>query len=156
MATSSATLIVYGEDVDPELTSDLLQLQPNLAWRKGDTERTRVDGSIVPRSKPAAWGGWKRWLDDDLMAQSLNEQLVHWASLLAGKAEAINRLKQQSLSIELNCCVVAKTVVVHIPDELQQEFGGLGIDLDITFYRARPKKYKRRRAVEQRTAPDAT
>ncbi len=59
-AVCSATLIVFGEDVDPEAVTGLLQMDPSQAWRKGEQKSyTRSDGTVRQFNSFYEWGGWR-------------------------------------------------------------------------------------------------
>lgn len=47
---SSASLCIYGEDLDPDEITNILETKPTKAFRKGFRQG--------PRSKPSSHGGW--------------------------------------------------------------------------------------------------
>lgn len=143
---SSATLIVLGDDLDPDQVTEQLALAPSQAWRKGENKRvTGYDGRTRFYESVYEWGGWKLWLSEELREMSFPSQLAHWSQLLKERAAEVNGLKEEGFTVELNCCVISKTYSVQVPSELQALFGSLGVDLDITFYSHRPKMQAKRR-----------
>ncbi len=138
--TCSATLIVTGEDLEPELVTRLLAWTPDQAWRTGERKSfVRADGSVHPFDSVHQWGGWKRFIAAEFQNQHLDNQLAFWAGALSERSAAIKNLAQQGFDVELNCCVITQTTtVVRIPAELAGGFARLGINVSFTFYAHRP------------------
>ena len=143
---SSATLIVLGVDLDPDWVTELLDLVPSQAWRKGQSKRiTGYDGETRFYDGTYEWGGWKLWLPEEMREMPLLSQLAHWSQILKERAAEVSELKQQGFMLELNCSVSSRVTTVQVPSDLQGLLGGLGVDLDITFYSHRPKVAAKRR-----------
>ncbi|MBV8035248.1 hypothetical protein [Roseateles sp.] len=85
----SATLIVLGIDLLPSSVSSLLRMRPSQSWQRGEpkTFRGKPLGHTLHE-----WGGWKKSLPPSQMARSLELQVLYWARLLEGKADAFSKL----------------------------------------------------------------
>ena len=142
----SATLIVLGDDLYPNMVSGLLNLAPSQSWRKGEHHQfIRHDGTVQVFDTTHDWGGWKLWLPEELRQMPLDAQIKHWANLLGERAEEIRELKSCGFTIELNCSVTSRTYFLQVMSELQKRLGELGVDMAITFYSARPKRKLKKR-----------
>lgn len=152
-AVCSATLIILGNDLNPDIITDALDLQPSQAWRRGDNHSfNQADGTVCVYETIHKWGGWKRWLESDLRDMPLTAQLLHWSDLLMENGVFIKGLKKKGHTIEMNCCVITEaSVVIQVPAQLQQKFGGLGVDLDVTFYAHQSKVKAKSRRPAKRT-----
>ena len=65
--TSSVSLVVLGESLDPAAVSSVLKLDSHDSWSRGQPKRVGHDLH--------AWGGWKRHLPPDRKSLSLEVQL---------------------------------------------------------------------------------
>lgn len=149
-AVSSATLIVLGVDLDPDRVTELLDLAPSQAWRKGQNKSiTGYDGETRSYDGIYEWGGWKLWLPEEMRAMPLLSQLMHWSQILKERAAEVLELKEQGFTLELNCSVSGRVYTVQVPSALQASLGCLGVDLDLTFYSHRPKVRTKRRKPPQ-------
>jgi hypothetical protein len=151
---SSATLIVLGDDLDPAQVTQVLDLVPSQAWRKGEKKRvTGYDGKTRFYEGVYEWGGWKLWLPEELREIPFPSQLSHWTQLLMERSTEIKGLKNKGFTVELNCSIISQTYCFQVPSALQELFGSLGVDLDITFYSHRRKvAAKRRKPSRSNTA----
>ena len=68
--SSSITLVITGEDLDPKVVTDTLSLSANQSWKKGEI-RTFPNG----REHIYLWGGWKRFATEEETALLLEVQL---------------------------------------------------------------------------------
>jgi len=152
-AVCSATLIILGDDLNPDVITDALGLQPSQAWRRGDNHSSvKADGTVRVCETIHKWGGWKRWLEGDLRDMPLTTQLLHWADLLTEQASFISGLTEKGCAVEMNCCVITEaSVVIQVPAQIQQKFGELGVDLDVTFYAHQSKMKAKSRSPAKRT-----
>lgn len=61
---SSVTLLVLGEDLNPDKASAELRLEPSQSWRKDGRSIRLRDGTTQLRESAHAWGGWKMFIAD--------------------------------------------------------------------------------------------
>jgi len=132
----SAMLVITADELDPARVTQTLGLQPDQAWRKGDKASYRTaTGEVKQLDSINDWGGWKLWLREPLLDLSIEDQLTHWASILAPKVEALLTLKHEGASVVMDCFAVTSTSVdFHVRADLQAKLSSLGIDLYFTFY----------------------
>lgn len=132
---SSVMLVILSDDLNPDQVTQVLDLVPSQAWRKGENHKfTNADGTISVYDSVYKWGGWKLWLPEELRQMPLMSQLNHWLQLVNERSAEVKGLKEQGVTIELNCCLTAKVYCHHMASEILAQFGELGIDLEITFY----------------------
>ena len=137
----SATLIVWGGDLEPSAITRELGRRPNQTWRKGEKRSyRRRDGSIRYFDSHHEWSGWKKWLNERQSGRPLEWQLQYWVTLLRPKAAALRALRGRGVVVELNCCVIAsETARSRLPSKLLAILGSWGVDVDITWYAHRGK-----------------
>src|SRR5262245_13493066 len=100
---SSVILIVLGDDLDPDFVTAALCLQPDQAWRRGQTEGKHV----------YKWGGWKKFIDVGVKDASLADQLTHWLPLLQERSESLRTLRDCGYTILLDC-LVGSSESIHL------------------------------------------
>lgn len=145
--TTSATLILIGNDLDPDLITERLGLVPSQAWRRGETKKlTGRDGvtHILEDAGVYEWGGWKLWLPEERRNRPFWSQMTYWERILEDRAEEIKACKAEGLTVELNCFIGGPGNHTFIASEYQAFLGSLGVDLDITYYTYQPKRREKR------------
>ena len=85
----SVTLIVVGDDLEPEVVTSTLGWPPDQSWRRGERKRfTRPDGTERVFDSVHDWGGWKLFTADDERGRSLQDQVAAWLERLRVKGQA--------------------------------------------------------------------
>lgn len=74
----SVTLLVLGEDLDPDSVSTALRLEPSRWWRKGERSVRLSEQITRLRDSVHEWGGWKLFVADEQKDMPLEEQLEFW------------------------------------------------------------------------------
>jgi hypothetical protein len=135
-AICSATLIVLGSDLDPDLISRSLELTPDKVWRKGERKSfTKADGITHYFDSYHQWGGWKRFTSQEELTKPLEEQVEAWSDVLIKRKHNLIELQELGYRVIIDCCIVSsESEVVHLRSELQRVFGDLNIDIHIAFY----------------------
>jgi hypothetical protein len=151
----SVTLIIWGGGFDPRDITHRLGMRPSQAWRKGERKSYRgSDGVVRQFASVHGWSGWKKWPTERVAEASLERQLNRWVARLRPKLSALRRLQRRGISMELNCCVIGPgSVGTHLPADLLDSIGKLGVDLGITWY-ASPRRRSNKRL--QRAAARTT
>jgi hypothetical protein len=132
----SATLMILGNDLDPDLVSRSLGLNPDKAWRKGERKFFKKDdGTTRYFDSYYQGGGWKCFTNKNWLCQSLEEELEAWSEILSAREQAIIDLQGLGYNFTLDCCVVSTgSEVIRLWPELQRALGNLNVEIDITFY----------------------
>ena len=145
--STSATLILLGDDLNPDLITERLGLVPSQAWRRGETKKhTGRDGvtRIIEDAGVYEWGGWKLWLPEERRHRPFWSQLTYWERILEDRAEEIKACKAEGLTVEINCYIGGPNYHLFLTSEFQAFLGNLGVDLDITYYTYQPKRREKR------------
>lgn len=133
---ASATLIVVGEDLDPDFVTKALGMFPDQAWRRGNRPITKTSsGRFISHPSVAEWGGWKRFLPEKLNGELLEIQLEHWVETLEPKADRIRELLAtgHTVTIDVYFCA-SEPEVIELKSHLLLAFGQLGVDVDLHVY----------------------
>ena len=129
----SVTLLVVGDDLQPEVVTSTLGWPPNQSWRRGERKRfKRPDGTERVFDSVHEWGGWKLFVADDERGRSLQEQVVAWLERLRVKGQALRCLHDRGWEIELDC-FAATSECLDLPVSVLGELVGLGVGLALTF-----------------------
>jgi hypothetical protein len=129
----SATLIVVGDDLEPEVVTSALGWPPDQSWRRGERKRfMRPDGTELVFDSVHEWGGWKCFTADDQRGQALHDQVAAWLGRLRDKGPALQGLRDRGWVVELDCFAVTSEYL-HLPATLLGELAGMGVDLALTF-----------------------
>jgi hypothetical protein len=132
----SATLIVLGTDLDPDLVSHSLGLTPDRAWKRGERQSfVKADGTTHYFDSHYERGGWKSFLVEEELQIELVKQIEYWCATLKARTQAIRQLQGLGYKVIIDCCIVSDTTeFLHIGADLQKVLGDLQVDLDVTFY----------------------
>jgi hypothetical protein len=129
----SVTLVVVGDDLEPEVVTFTLGWPPDKSWRRGERRRfTRPDGTERVFDSIHDRGGWKNFTAADERERSLQDQVATWLERLRLKAQALRRLHDRGWEVELDC-FAATSESLDLPVTLLGELAGLGIGLVLTF-----------------------
>ena len=131
---SSVTLIILGEDLDPDMVSQELSLTPSKSWRKGEQMSfSRPDGSKRLFDSRHNWGGWKLFVDPKYENDLLETQLQFWCETLRDKTNAIARLKSKGMYCALSLFITTDaTASIVLPETLQKSLANLGLEIDLS------------------------
>ena len=128
----SITLIVIGDDLEPEKVTSALGWSPNQSWRRGEQKQfIRRDGSIRTFGSIHEWGGWKLFSSDEERKLSLDEQLTAWMARLRTKGHELQGLHQRGWKSELNF-FVASSECLDMPVNVLNALASLGVGLNLT------------------------
>jgi hypothetical protein len=130
----SVTLVVVGDDLEPELVTASLGWYPDQSWRRGERKRfTRPDGTERVFDSVHDWGGWKRLAADEERGQSLQDQVSAWLERLRGKGQSLQSLRDRGWEIELDC-FAASSECLHLPATVLGKLACLGVGLALNVY----------------------
>ena len=128
--TSSATLIISGEEMNPDIVTNLINLNPSQSWKKGDVKKFDSGRSFL---RP--FGGWKLYLPEEKLTSSLNDQLNYWCDLLMDRSESILVIKNLPCQVALNCFIsTSNQALMALSSNVARQIGYLGIDLEFDFF----------------------
>jgi hypothetical protein len=129
----SVTLIVVGNDLEPEAVTSALGWHPDQSWRRGERKRfTRADGAERVFDSVHEWGGWKLFTADDERGRSLQDQVAAWLERLRVKGEALQSLRDRGWEVELDC-FAATSEYLDVPATVLGLLASLGVGLAFTF-----------------------
>jgi hypothetical protein len=128
----SVTLIVTGDDLEPDVVTSALGWPPDQSWRRGERKRfTRPDGTERVFDSVHDWGGWKLFTADE-RRRSLQDQVAAWLERLRVKAQALQSLRDRAWAVELDC-FAATSECLELPATVMGNLAGLGVGLALTF-----------------------
>jgi len=132
----SATLIILGDDLVPEAVTELLKIEPNQSWRRGERKSfVRHDGTVEYFDSIYEWGGWKAFIPDDKQDLELHEQLAYWCDLLEGRESVIRKLEEQGCWLQISCYVsTSATASIILSADLQQMLANLRLELSFSIF----------------------
>lgn len=129
----SVTLIVLGDDLEPDLVTSALGWSPNKSWRRGERKNfVRADGTKRVFDSVYEWGGWKLFSSDEERELSLREQVAAWLERLRGKAAAFKVLQQHGCEARLDC-YTNTAEYLEFSAEALSELAGLPLGLCLKF-----------------------
>jgi hypothetical protein len=130
---SSATLIVIGDDLDPDDVSRELSLIPSDSWRKGERRSfVRQDGTRHVFESRYEWGGWKMRVSAEHDNDPLEAQLQFWVETLQDKKPALARLKSAGMQCILDLFVATNIARIILTEGLQKSVASLGLEIELT------------------------
>jgi len=128
----SVTLIVTGEDLDPETVTRTLSMAADKFWTRGEQQScTLPDGKVLHFESAHQVGGWKRFLPEAETDRPLDDQIRYWLSELRERGDAIHELLELGCRIELNC-FAAGSEVLWLSNRELRDLAELGVDLSLT------------------------
>ena len=124
----SVTLMILGEEMEPESVSALLRLRPNKTWRRGTL-------SAVAGNAPHQWSGWKKFAPPSIQDKSLESQLGYWVKALDKNKAALRKIVRSGSYCALDCFITSDaTASIIVEPELQRAVSLLGLDLRLSFF----------------------
>jgi len=131
----STTLMVLGDDLDPDRVSADLRLEPSQCWRKGEASLRLADGTTRLREGKHEWGGWKLFVTPEQKDRPIESQLEFWVGLLQSRIAALKRLRLLGFECALDVFVTSSgTASISLPNQLQKEVTALGLDVRLSFW----------------------
>lgn len=133
---TSSALIVLGDHLEPELVTRSLGVFPDQAWRRGERPIIKTpSGRFIPHPMISEWGGWKRFLPENLISEPIECQLAYWVETLEPKAAAIREMIAAGHTIKIDIFFSSSDCqVIELPSGLLRTLGELGIDVVINVY----------------------
>ena len=129
---SSVTLMITGENLDPNVVTEKLSLTADQSWTMGEK---RIFSSGREYIYP--WGGWKRFAGEEEATFLLEDQLEAWLNVLSPKAAEIKFLKSSGASVTLDCYIsVSNAATTQIEVELLSKLGNLGTSVALNIFDA--------------------
>jgi hypothetical protein len=117
---SSVTLVILDTDLNPDLVSARLGLQPDRFWENGD----------VSKNHTYKWGGWKKFVPDEIREEYVEDQLLYWATLLESKTKVLRSMSENLELVTLDCFIgLDETASIIVPHTLQKSICDLGIEV---------------------------
>jgi hypothetical protein len=126
-----AAFRVMGPDLDPAAVSQLLDLEPTEAHRRGDP-RVGKSGRRYSDFSEGLWG----WRPDLAESEPLAEHLRALLDVLEPKAMGLQQLKEIGLRLDLFVGVFGSegNFALILEQELLSRLGRLGVDLVLDVY----------------------
>ena len=127
----SATLMILGDELNPQDVTAKLGIEPNQSWRKGEEKSfTNNDGTIHFFDSRHEYGGWKCFIPEEQQDLELGEQLNWWCDFLRGKEAVMQAFEENGLWLEMNCFA---TGAIEVSADTQKRLSDLRLNLSITF-----------------------
>ena len=132
----SVTLILLGDDLDPDRVSAELQLVPSQCWRRGERKSLRAnDGTTRILDSEHEWGGWKLFVSAEQKDSPIESQLEFWVGLLQSRMASLKQLKLLGFECILDVFVASsETASIAISHQLQWSVAALGLDMHFSFW----------------------
>lgn len=132
----SATLIILSDDLVPERISELLKIEPNQTWRRGERKSfVQPNGTVIYFDSVYEWGGWKSFIPDEKQDLELHERLAHWCNLLEGRESVMRELEEQGCWLQINCYVsTSATASIILSADLQRRLASLRLELSFSIF----------------------
>jgi hypothetical protein len=125
----SATLMILGDELNPQDVTDQLGIEPSQSWRKGEHKSfTNNDETIRYLDSKHEYSGWKCFLPGEQEHLELSEQLNWWCNFLRGKEAVMLSLEEKGCWLEMNCFA---TGAVEISADTQIRLSDLSLNLTI-------------------------
>lgn len=132
----SATLIILGDDLVPENVTELLKIEPDQMWRRGERKSfVCPDGTVEYLDSISEWGGWKAFIPDEQQALELEEQLTYWCDLLEGLEPVMRELEEEGCRLWISCYVsTSAPTSIILSADLQQRLAALRLELEFSIF----------------------
>ena len=132
-------LFISSDDLDPKRVTQLLGVEADDEWRKG--ERTLAfdkEGKRDPR-RPTKFvhrrGGWRRAIDKDKEDLDVSAQLAYWCELLKSREAAVRTLQAQGCKMNIDFYIAEGPVAyIRVPPASLRDLGHLEIELSFGVY----------------------
>lgn len=127
---SSITLIITGDDLDPERVTEILQLSPSQSWKRGEKKVFRSGRKFV-----YPWGGWKLFQKENTNEEGLEKQFEWWVDALASKSIQIRQLEEMQCFAVLDCYIaVPDAATAQLSPELLSKIARIGVGIELNFF----------------------
>ena len=126
----NATRLVFcQEDVDPDLVTRVLCIEPTELLRFGELGKYYNGAEYISQV-----GLWKLELENTNQAEIVEDQISRWISLLEPKIEQLNQLEKLGYSPYLECIAEPGSLSLCIEPPSLQKLGELNISLSVWLY----------------------
>jgi len=130
----SLFLMVLGDDLEPEIVSEALDLRPSQCWRKGEQKGfVSKTGKAHLFTSKHKWGGWKRHYQSSRTEDALIRKMLKLAKDLSPRKSEMRALIEKGHEIYF-VSLVQDTASIVIPPDLLALLGDLGIHVKIDFW----------------------
>lgn len=132
----SATLMILGDDLIPEKITELLKIEPNQTWRRGERKSlVRRGGTVEYFDSIYEWGGWKAFIPGEKQDLELHEQLTYWCDLLERPEPVMRKLEEEGYWLQISCYVsTTATASIILSADLQQRLANLRLELAFSIF----------------------
>ena len=128
--------MILDDDLDPDLVSATLALQPDQAWRRGEQHRSGDPNGEHLLDSYYKWGGWKKFIAVTEKDASLSEQIAYWVELLLPRREGLKELRALEYYLSLACFITpyegGAASIIFEPDLLRY-VGNMGLEIRLAF-----------------------
>jgi len=125
-----SSLVFCRENVDPDVVTTALGLQPTSIQRLGEPLRY-PGGAEIPSSH---LGIWKLKLPGGVEGDSVEEQIERWIEILTPKASRLKRLRELDYAPYLDCPYRRSDLSVCVEPPQLAALGTLQVSLSIWLY----------------------
>lgn len=125
-----SSLVFCRENVDPDVVTAALGLQPTSTQKLGEPLRY-PGGAVIPSSH---LGTWKLKLPGSVEGDSVEEQIERWLEILKPKASGLKRLRELDYAPYLDCPYRQSDLSVCIEPLQLAALGELQVSLSIWLY----------------------
>ena len=131
---SSVTLLILGENLDPDVVSRELDLVPSQSWSKGVQHSYSLsDGTGRCFNSRHEWGGWKLNLNSSYNDAPIETQLNFWCDTLSDKSSVLAKLKEKGMYCALRLFVTTdNTASIVLSEKLQGALSALGLEIELS------------------------
>ena len=135
LSMPSLFLMVLGDDLNPEIVSEALDLRPSQCWRRGEQKGfVSKSGKRHLFSSKHKWGGWKRHYQSSRSEDALIRKMTKVANDLIPRKSELRALIDKGHELYL-VSLVQDTSSIIIPPDLHALLGDLGIHVKIDFWK---------------------
>jgi hypothetical protein len=131
----SVSLILIGEDLDPDIVSSALELAPSQCWRRGEKSLRLADGTTQVRESEYEWGGWKLFVAVEHKDGPIESQLQYWVELLQPRIATLKRLRLLGHECALDVFVTSnETASFALCSRLLKSVAALEVEMRLSFW----------------------
>ena len=135
----NSVLIVAGENMDFDLVSSMLNMQPSVALRKEQfSVPTLSDGVFRHFDVRLAQDNWRKFLTTNQYKQSIETQLGFWISMLYPVRNALDQLTKLGYWCVIDCSSresrpLVGSVQFRLSPDTRLKLAKIPLDIDFTF-----------------------
>ena len=134
----SCKLYVRGDDLDPQLVTTLLGVEPSEAYLKGEHKILRVnrESPAKPSNLIVRTGTWRLDVaEEKKRSWDAAAQLEYWCAFLMSREAAVRELQAHGYEVMVDCYIDEGPIVyLDLSVALMQALGNLGVALKFGFY----------------------